>query len=128
MFNRSEESLTKINKRSNFQTLHFNRCLKLLTGMERILTEQMRAEEREAKLKMMEERIREKQAQVDNLESALNILNISRSPVHMEFIPSPPVPRHRSGRREEEGGMELLESGGKAFLGWEVEGGGENFY
>ena len=49
MFNRSEESLTKINKRSNFQTLHFNRCLKLLTGMERILTEQMRAEEREAK-------------------------------------------------------------------------------
>jgi hypothetical protein len=105
MFNRSEESLTKINKRSNFQTLHFNRCLKLLTGMERILTEQMRAEEREAKLKMMEERIREKQAQVDNLELALNI---SRSPVHMEFIPSPPVPRHRSGRREEEGGMGLL--------------------
>ena len=94
MFNRSEESLTKINKRSNFQTLHFNRCLKLLTGMERILTEQMRAEEREAKLKMMEERIREKQAQVDNLESALNI---SRSPVHMEFIPSPPSPRHKSG-------------------------------
>ena len=108
MFNRSEESLTKINKRSNFQTLHFNRCLKLLTGIERILTEQMRAEEREAKLNMMEERIREKQAQVDNLESALNILNISRSPVHMEFIPSPPVPRHRSGRREEEGGMGLL--------------------
>ena len=108
MFNRSEESLTKINKRSNFQTLHFNRCLKLLTGMERILTEQMRAEERESKLKMMEERIREKQAQVDNLESALNILNISRSPVHMEFIPSPPVPRQRSGRREEEGGMGLL--------------------
>ena len=56
-------------------------------------------------MKMMEERIREKQAQVDKLELALNIL---RSPVHMEFIPSPPVPRHRSGRREEEGGMGLL--------------------
>ena len=59
MFNRNEESLTKINKRSSFQTLHFNRCLKLLTGMERTL---MRAEEREAKhrqqqMKVMEERI-----------------------------------------------------------------------
>jgi hypothetical protein len=49
MFNRNEEARTKMKKRSNFQTLHFNRCLKLLTGMERILTEQMRAEEREAK-------------------------------------------------------------------------------
>ena len=81
--------------------------------MERTLTEQMRAEEREAKhrqqqMKVMEERIREKQAQVDKLESALNSLNISRSPVHMEFIPSPPVPRQRSGRREGEGGMGLL--------------------
>ena len=109
MFNRNEESLTKINKRNSFQTLHFNRCLKLLTGMERSLTEQLRAEEMEAKhrqqqMKVMEERIREKQAQVDKLESALNSLNISRSPVHMQFT-SPPVPRQRSGRREEEGGM-----------------------
>ena len=45
-FNRNQESLTKINNRSNFQTLHFNRCLKLLIGMERILTEQMMAEEK----------------------------------------------------------------------------------
>ena len=78
MFNRNEESLTKINKRSSFKTLHFNRCLKLLTGMERTL---MKAEEKEAKhrqlqMKVMEERIREKQAQVDKLESALNSLNI----------------------------------------------------
>jgi hypothetical protein len=110
MFNRNEESLAKINKRSNFQNLHFNRCLKLLTGMERTLTEQMRAEEREAKhrqkeMKMMEEKIREKQAKVDKLESALSSLNISRSPGHMEFITSPPVGRHRSGREEGRGGM-----------------------
>ena len=59
-------------------------------------------------MKMMDERIREKQAQVDKLESALKSLNISISPVHMEFIPSPPVTRHRSVRRKEEGGMELL--------------------
>ena len=81
--------------------------------MERTLTGQMRAEESEAKhrqqqMKVMEERIREKQAQVDKLDSAVNSLNISRSPVHMEFIPSPPVPMQRSGRREEEGGMGLL--------------------
>ena len=105
MFNRNEESLTKINKHSNFQNLHFNRCLKLLTGMERALTEQMRAEEREAKhrqqeMKVMEERIREKQAKVDKLESALNSLNISTSPSHMEYIASPPVGRQRSGREE----------------------------
>jgi hypothetical protein len=78
MFNRNEESLIKINKRSSVQTLHFNRCLKLLTEMERTL---MRAEEREAKhrqqqMKVMEERIIEKQAQVDKLESPLNSLNI----------------------------------------------------
>jgi hypothetical protein len=78
--------------------------------MERTLTEQMRVEEREAKhrkqqIKVMKERIREKQAQVERLESVLNSLNISRSPVHMEFIHSPLVSRHRSGRREEEGGM-----------------------
>ena len=59
-------------------------------------------------MKVMEERIREKQAMMDKLESAINSLNISRSPVHMEFIPSPPVPMQRSGRREEEGGMGLL--------------------
>ena len=113
MFNRNEESLAKINKRSNFQNLHYNRCLKLLTGIERGLAEQIRAEEREAQhsqqeMKMMEERIRVKQAQVDKLESALNSLSISRSPVHMELIPSPTVPRHRSGRIEEVGGMQLL--------------------
>ena len=75
-FNRNQESLTKINKRSNFQL---------------------------------------------QLESALKSLNISISPVHMEFFPSPPVTRHRSVRRKEEGGMELLgerlfEGGGKQFL------------
>ena len=59
-------------------------------------------------MKVMEERIREKQAQVDKLESALNSLNISITPVHMEFINFPPVPRHMSGRREEEGGMGLM--------------------
>ena len=53
-------------------------------------------------MKAMEERIR------DKLESAFNSLSISRSSVHMEFIPSPTVPRHRSGRIEEVGGMGLL--------------------
>ena len=67
-------------------------------------------------MKVMEERIREKQAKVDKLELAINSLNISRSPVHMEFIPSPPVPRQRPGRREEERGMGLLD-GGETLLG-----------
>ena len=52
---------------------------------------------------------------MDKLESAINSLNISRSPVHMRFIPSPPVPRQRQGRREEEGGMGLLV--GETLLG-----------
>ena len=73
-------------------------------------------------MKMMDERIREKQAQVDKLESALKSLNISISPVHMEFFPSPPVTRHRSVRRKEEGGMELL--GERLFEGG-MEGGRE---
>ena len=110
MFNRNEESLAKINKRSSFQTLHYNRCLKVLNGAERSLGEQIRTEEREAKnrqqeLKMMEERIREKQAQVDRLESALSSLNIASSPVNMEFMTSPPAARHRSGREDKGGGM-----------------------
>ena len=54
MFNRNEESLSKINKRSSFQNLHFNRCLKLLSGMERTLADQVRAEEREAKHRLQE--------------------------------------------------------------------------
>ena len=65
MFNRNEESLAKINKRSSFQTLHYNRCLKVLNGAERSLGEQIRTEEREAKnrqqeMKMTEERIRQR--------------------------------------------------------------------
>ena len=110
MFNRNEESLAKINKRSSFQSLHYNRCLKLLSGLERGLAEQIKAEEREAKnrkqeMKMMEERIREKQTVVDRLESALSSLNIAGSPDHMKFMTSPPVARHRSGREEEGEGM-----------------------
>ena len=98
MFNRNEESLSKINKRSSFQNLHFNRCLKLLTSMERSLADQVRAEEREAKLrlqemKMLEDKIREKQSKVDKLEAALNSLNISKSPVHTKFFTSPPTGR-----------------------------------
>merc|ERR1719228_1911473 len=100
MFNRNEESLSKINKRSSFQNLHYNRCIKLLSGMERSMAEQIRVEEREAKhmqqeVKMLEEKIREKKSKVDKLESALNILNISNSHVHMEFFSSPPTGRHR---------------------------------
>ena len=105
MFSRNEESLSRINKRSSFQNLHFNRCRKLLTGMERSLADQVRAEEREAKhrlqkLKMLEDKIsiREKQSKIDKLEAALNSLNISNSPVHSEFFTSPPTGRQRSGR------------------------------
>ena len=120
MFNRNEESLSKINKRSSFQNLHFNRCLKLLTGMERALAEQIRAEEREAKhrqqeMKVMEERIREKQAKVDKLEAALNSLNISNSPVHMDFF-SPPAGRQRSGRQEGGEGMGRRDGGERERL------------
>ena len=65
MFTRNEESLPKINKRSSFQNLHYNRGRKLLADMERSLADQVRAEEREAKhrlqeLKMLEDMIREK--------------------------------------------------------------------
>merc|ERR1719233_2875231 len=103
MFNRNEESLSKINKRSSFQNLHFNRCLKLLAGMERTLTDQVRAEEREVKhrlqeMKMLEDEIREKQSKVNKLEAALNSMNISNSPIHTEFFTSPPAGRQRSGR------------------------------
>ena len=110
MFNRNEESLSKINKRSSFQNLHFNRCLKLLASMERTMADQIRAEEKEVKhrlqeMKMLEVKIREKQSKVDKLEAALNSLNISNSPVHTEFFTSPPAGRQRSGR--EEGASEL---------------------
>ena len=63
-------------------------------------------------MKVMEERIREKQVQVVNLKLALNN-NLSTNTVHMEFIPSSPVPRHRSGWRGEVGEMGALE--GKLF-------------
>ena len=111
MFNRNEESLSKINKRSSFQNLHINRCLKVLTGMERSLADQVRAEEREAKLrlqemKMLEDKIREKQLKVDKLEAALNSLNISNSPIHTEFF-SPPTGRQRSGRERAAAGLGL---------------------
>ena len=74
------------------------------------MAEQIEAEEREAKnrkqeMKMMEERIREKQTVVDRLESALSSLNIAGSPDHMKFMTSPPVARDRSGREEEGEGM-----------------------
>eukprot|EP00092_Neocalanus_flemingeri_P000304 GFUD01000324.1.p2 GENE.GFUD01000324.1~~GFUD01000324.1.p2 ORF type:complete len:195 (-),score=80.51 GFUD01000324.1:90-674(-) len=103
MFNRNEESLAKINKRSSFQNRHYNRCLKLLTEAEKGLAEQINAEEREARkrqveMKMMNEKIREKQMQVDRLESALLSLKITSSPVNMDYITSLPVPRHRCER------------------------------
>ena len=43
----------------------------------------------------------------------------------MEFFPSPPVTRHRSVRRKEEGGMELL--GERLFEGGREGGRGETF-
>merc|ERR1719233_2779820 len=112
MFNRNEESLSKINKRSSFQNLHLIRCLKLLAGLERTLTDQVRAEEREVKqrlqeMKMLEDKIREKQSKVDKLEAALNSMNISNSPVHTGFFTSPPAGRQRSGREGGAAGLGL---------------------
>merc|ERR1719228_727102 len=112
MFNRNEESLSKINKRSSFQNLHYNRCMKLLSGMEKSMAEQIRVEEREAKhmqqeVKMLEEKIREKKSKVDKLESALHSLNISNSPAHMEFFSPPPAGRHKSGRERAGEGIGL---------------------
>ena len=121
MFNRNEESLSKINKRSSFQNLHFNRCLKLLAGMERTLTDQVRAEEREVKLrlqemKMLEDKIREKQSKVDKLEAAMNSMNISNSPVHTDFFTSLPAGRQRSGRERGATGPGLGLSGGERLF------------
>merc|ERR1712098_441474 len=108
MFNRNEESLSKINKRSSFQNLHFNRCIKLLSNTEQSMSEQIRAEERESKrrhheMKLLEEKIREKQSKVEKLESALNSLNISNRPARMDYFTSPPARRHRSGLGRERG-------------------------
>ena len=79
--------------------------------MERTLADQVRAEEREAKfrlqeMKMLEDKIREKQTK---LEAALNSLNISNSPVHTEFFTSPPTGRQRSGRERGAAGLGLGE-------------------
>ena len=120
MFNRNEESLSKINKRSSFQNLHFNRCLKLLSGMERNLANQVRAEEREAKhrlqeMKILEDKIREKQSKIEKLEVALNSLNISNSPVHTKFFTSPPTGRQRSGRERGAAGLGLGGGGERLF-------------
>ena len=113
MFNRNEESLSKINKRSSFQNLHFNRCLKLLMSAEQTMSQQVRAEEKEAKrryqeMKLLEDKIREKQAKVDKLEAALNSLNISDSPARMEHFTSPPGGRHRLGLGRERGGEGIM--------------------
>ena len=54
---------------------------------------------------MMEKMIREKQAEVDRLESALSRLNIATSHVQIKFITFLPVARHRSGREEGVDGM-----------------------
>ena len=56
------------------------------------MTELIKAEEMEAKNRKQEmSMIREKQAEVDKLESALSRLNIATSPVQISFMTFPPV-------------------------------------
>ena len=81
MFNRNEESMSKINKRTEFGNRHFKRCLKINTEMEKKLMEKLKAEEQDRlrikqELKLLEGKIHEKKSCVDKLEKAVATMNI----------------------------------------------------
>ena len=81
MFNKNEESLGKINKRSGFQNMHFERALNVLCDDRKYEEEMAKIDKeltvKEVKVKEMEKEIYERKAQVEKLTRAINNLKMN---------------------------------------------------